>query len=69
MSKPGAPSPETLRATVGLCATCVHARTTTTARGSTFYRCGRAESDARFVRYPRLPVVRCVGFEPASGAA
>jgi hypothetical protein len=68
MSKPVAPSAETLRA-VGLCATCAHARTTTTARGSTFYRCARAESDARFVRYPRLPVVRCGGFEEAGVGA
>jgi hypothetical protein len=48
----------------GLCARCVHARVQTTERGSRFWRCLRAETDERFVRYPRLPVVECPGFEP-----
>jgi hypothetical protein len=47
----------------GLCTTCVHSRTVTSARGSTFLMCRRAESDAAFARYPRLPVVECPGFE------
>jgi hypothetical protein len=34
-----------------------------TARESQFWRCTRAEEDARFVRYPRLPVLRCAGYE------
>ena len=66
MSKPAAPSPELVR-TVGLCAVCLQARSTTTARGSTFWRCLRAETDPRFARYPRLPVTACPGFERASG--
>jgi hypothetical protein len=53
---------ERLARTVGLCARCVHARPATSARGSTFWRCGRAETDPRFVKYPRLPVVTCSGF-------
>jgi hypothetical protein len=36
-------------------------------RGSRFWRCTRAETDARFVRYPRLPVVRCAGYEEPGG--
>ena len=48
---------------VGLCADCRHAHVQTTARGSRFWRCGRAEEDARFVRYPRLPVLACPGYE------
>jgi hypothetical protein len=51
---------------VGLCARCHHARVQTTARGSTFWRCGRAESDPRFVRYPTLPVRVCPGFDAAA---
>ena len=52
----------------GLCARCAHARPVTSARGSTFWRCARSEWDPRFPRYPRLPVLRCAGFEaPASG--
>jgi len=48
--------------TAGLCAQCTHCRPVHSARGSTFYRCERAESDPAFVRYPRLPVIRCAGF-------
>ena len=48
---------------VGLCLTCRWTRPSTTRRGSTFYRCGRAEDDARFPRYPPLPVRSCPGYE------
>ena len=48
---------------VGLCAECRHARRQETARGSVFWRCGRAETDPRFMRYPPLPVTACPGFE------
>lgn len=53
-----APPPE-----AGLCATCVHCRTVRNARGSVFYRCSRAETDPGYVRYPRLPVRACPGYE------
>jgi hypothetical protein len=46
---------------LGLCATCVHGRIIAGARSS-FLRCGLADSDARFPRYPSLPVLRCDGF-------
>jgi hypothetical protein len=48
---------------VGLCAVCRHAAVQTTARGSRFWRCRRAETDARYRRYPPLPVRECVGWE------
>jgi len=48
---------------IGLCAACVHARPVVSGRGSTFWLCGRSADDPRFPKYPRLPVVRCVGFE------
>ena len=48
----------------GLCMGCRHAHRIDTARGSTFWRCRLAEVDARFPRYPRLPVVECAGYEP-----
>jgi len=48
---------------VGLCSCCRHARVTTTARDSRFWRCLRAEDDRRFKRYPRLPIVKCPGYE------
>lgn len=48
---------------VGLCSACRFAEPVTSARGSIFWLCGRSREDARFPKYPRLPVVRCVGFE------
>jgi hypothetical protein len=48
---------------VGLCLTCRWARTITNRRGSTFFRCGRADTDAGFPRYPALPVLQCRGYE------
>lgn len=47
----------------GLCGACRHAKTSTTKRGTTYLRCTRAGWDDRLVRYPRLPVLRCVGVE------
>lgn len=51
---------------VGLCAECRWMRTVATRRGSTFYRCLRADTDPRFTRYPPLPVRACPGYEPAA---
>jgi len=57
----GAAGPE-----VGLCRACDHARPQRSPRGSAFWRCGRAEREPGFLRYPPLPVVRCAGFEPGA---
>ena len=51
----------------GLCAGCLHAKLNVTRRGTAYLRCLRASWDARLVRYPRLPVPSCPGFEPATG--
>jgi len=51
--------------TSGLCAACAHARVTTSARGASFVLCGLSRIDERFAKYPRLPVLACVGFEAA----
>jgi hypothetical protein len=48
---------------VGLCFSCRWARRSTNRRGSTFFRCARAEVDPRFVRYPPLPKLACEGYE------
>jgi len=48
---------------IGLCLSCRWMRAVTTRRGSTFYRCGRADTDPRFARYPALPMRQCVGYE------
>lgn len=65
MSSDHTPDPSDV--TAGLCASCRHVAVQTTARGSRFYRCRRAETDARYVRYPPLPVRACSGYE-AKGA-
>lgn len=58
------PSPED-RAEVtrmaGLCAACDHLQVLRSKR-SVFVRCGLADSDSNFPRYPRLPMYRCQGF-------
>ena len=52
----------------GLCDRCAHRRLIATRRGSVFSLCERSRAEpARFARYPRLPVLRCPGFEPAAG--
>lgn len=50
---------------VGLCERCVHARVIESRSGSRFYLCGLSAVDPAFPRYPRLPVLRCRGYEPA----
>ena len=51
----------------GLCASCLHARTIESSKGATFIRCELSFTDPRFARYPRLPVVRCQGYESRAG--
>ena len=53
-----------LRDPIGLCAACRHARVVQSSHGSTYYLCRLAETDPRFAKYPRLPVLRCAGYEP-----
>jgi len=49
----------------GLCATCAHAQIVRSSRGSTFHLCRLSEIDARFARYPALPVRSCSGYNTA----
>lgn len=51
-----------LLAQSGLCRACRHAEVLRSKR-SAFLRCGLAAEDARFPRYPGLPVLQCAGFE------
>lgn len=48
---------------VGLCSRCRHAHVIRSHKGSTFYMCGLAATDPRFVKYPALPVRSCDGYE------
>jgi len=54
------------KARIGLCADCRFMRQMESDRGSTFFFCQRSASDARFPKYPRLPVLQCAGYEPLS---
>jgi hypothetical protein len=46
---------------IGLCATCRYQRSVEGAR-STFSLCERSFTDPRFLKYPPLPVVQCIGY-------
>jgi hypothetical protein len=63
-SRRGAPTSSTFFDRVGLCQSCRWMRRVTTSRGSVFYLCRRAETDARYSRYPALPRLACAGYEP-----
>jgi hypothetical protein len=52
------------RTTVGLCATCTHARRIASERGSEFWLCQLSATVARFAKYPRLPILTCPGYSP-----
>jgi hypothetical protein len=54
---------EMLGSDPGLCRTCLHSKVNQTRRGTAYLRCTRAEWDDRLTRYPRLPVLACVGHE------
>lgn len=46
----------------GLCASCARARDVDSSRGSVFLLCQLSLTDARFPRYPPLPVLACAGY-------
>lgn len=52
-------------ARVGLCATCAHSRTVRSGKEtrSEFWLCLRSAADARYAKYPPLPVRACGGYE------
>ena len=47
----------------GLCASCLNSRLIAGAN-SRFWLCELSRTDPRFPRYPRLPVLRCDGYQP-----
>jgi len=54
-------TPESLGA--GLCADCIHSRRIESAHGSVFILCNLYQTDPRFPKYPRLPVLSCDGYK------
>lgn len=57
------PALDRLPSDPGLCARCAHLELQASQR-SVFVRCGLSDTDPRFPRYPRLPVVVCAGYRP-----
>jgi hypothetical protein len=51
-----------VRQSAGLCGSCRHAVLRPTRRGTFYLRCALAATDARYPKYPRLPVIRCDGY-------
>jgi hypothetical protein len=51
------------RTSAGLCDSCRHQKVVGNTRGSQFSLCERSKTDPRYVKYPRLPVTRCDGYE------
>ena len=47
----------------GLCMTCTHAKEMRNDRASVFLLCLLSKSDPRYPKYPRLPVLRCGGYQ------
>jgi hypothetical protein len=45
-----------------LCSACSLAREIVSGKGSQFLLCEKSQSDGRFAKYPRQPVIRCAGF-------
>ena len=52
-----------MHADPGLCADCRFARRILSSRGVEYFRCGLAGRRPGFEKYPRIPVVRCKGYE------
>lgn len=49
----------------GLCESCVFKKLIVSDKGSSFLQCRKAFEDARFAKYPRLPVLQCSGYQKA----
>jgi hypothetical protein len=57
------------RAKAGLCADCIHTRCVKSDRSVEFYLCALHAVDPSFPKYPRLPVMRCGGYEANDAAS
>lgn len=47
----------------GLCPTCIHSKEIRNDRSSVFLLCLLSQTDSRYPKYPRLPVLRCEGYQ------
>jgi hypothetical protein len=53
---------------VGLCESCRNVRIIENRNGSRFFLCELSAVDPAFPRYPRLPVLRCRGYEKSANS-
>jgi hypothetical protein len=53
----------------GLCKDCRHANPVRSAHDAVYYLCRLSFDDARFPKYPRLPVLFCEGYDRAEAHA
>jgi len=60
---PSVTHPHSENTQAGLCSDCLHARRIESERGSVFILCNLSQSDPRFPKYPRLPVLSCDGYK------
>ncbi len=51
----------------GLCADCLHSRRIESTHKSVFMLCNLSQTDPRFPKYPRLPVLSCDGYKKKPG--
>ena len=52
---------------VGLCSGCAYGQCVGHPRkGKAYWRCDKSVQDTRFPKYPRLPIIECLGFEAAN---
>lgn len=52
----------------GLCESCRHVRVVKAKHGARFYLCRLSATDPLFAKYPRIPVLRCSGYEAGANA-
>ncbi len=48
---------------LGLCGSCRYRREVIGRQGAMYVLCRRAESDSNYPKYPRVPMLRCAGYE------
>lgn len=59
-------APRTYTPPAGLCERCLNVKVVETRKGSRFYLCTLSDVDPRFPKYPRIPVLQCIGHVPAA---
>jgi hypothetical protein len=48
---------------VGLCSNCQNVKVIHSGRGPIYYLCQLAATNPQFPKYPRLPVLKCSGYQ------